>query len=107
MTIKKPVKPRSTSIFEWFFNHKDMITTLNYIIHNKGKKIEPSDIEKHLGYSEYYLKHNILKHLKSVKIIKTGKNGIELSSSPASKNFLKLNDELIKAKELLPIKTED
>jgi len=103
MTSGKPSKPKDTSPFEWFFNHKDMITTLDYLVHNNGKTVTEEDIERHLGFSQSYLKANILKHLITTKIIKKTSGSYEFTSSQTAKSFLKLNEELDKARSELPV----
>jgi len=101
--MAKPTKPRNNSPFDWFFGHKDMLTTLNYLVHNKGKPVEISDIEKHLGFSEFYLSKNILKHLTVCKIIKKTASGYAFTTSQAAKSFLKLNEELERIRSELPV----
>jgi hypothetical protein len=106
MTTNKPSKPKTASPFSWFFNHKDMITTLDYLVHNNGKIVTSENMENHLGFSDFYLKKNILKHLITTKIIKKTSDGYEFTSSQAAKSFLKLNEELERIRSELPVITE-
>jgi len=101
--MTKATKPKDKSVFEWFFSHKDMITALDYLVHNDGKTVNIEDMEKHLGFSDYYLKNNILKHLTATKIIKKTTDGYKFTTSQASKSFLKLNEELERVKAELPV----
>ena len=103
----KASRPKTTSPFEWFFSHKDMITTLNYLVHNDGRVVSLEDVENHLGFSQTYLKGNILKHLYTAKIIKKTADGLSFTSSQSAKSFLKLNEELEKVRAELPVITED
>jgi len=103
MTTGKPSKPKDESPFTWFFNHADLITLLNYLVHNKDKKVDIPDMERHLGFSDFYLKKNLLKHLITTKIIKKTSDGYEFTSSQAAKSFLKLNEELEGIKSELPV----
>jgi len=102
----KPSKPKNISPFSWFFNHKDMITLLDYLVHNQGRTVTSDDIENHLGFSQSYMKANLMKHLQTTKIIKKTPNGYEFTSSQAAKSFLKLNEELERARSELPVITE-
>jgi len=103
MTNGKPSKPKNISPFSWFFNHVDIITLLDYLVHNNGKTVNEADIEKHLGFSEFYIKKNLMKHLITTKIIKKTSDGYEFTSSQAAKSFLKLNEELETARADLPV----
>ena len=107
MSNGKPSKSKNISPFSWFFNHTDMIITLDYLVHNNGKKVDITDMERHLGFSDFYLKKNILKHLITTKIIKKTSDGYEFTSSQAAKSFLKLNEELEKIRTELPVITEE
>jgi DNA-binding transcriptional regulator GbsR (MarR family) len=105
--MAKPSKPKTKSPFEWFFSHPDMLTTLNYLIHNDGKTVTIDNMENHLGFSKTYLKGNILKHLQTVKIIKKKAEGYEFATSQAAKSFMKLNEELERARMELPVQPID
>ena len=105
--MAKPSKPKTISPFTWFFNHKDMITLLDYLVHNQGKTVTADDIENHLGFSQSYMKANLIKHLQTTKIIKKTSDGYEFTSSQAAKSFLKLNEELESARRDLPVITEE
>jgi len=105
--MSKPTKPKEISPFIWFFDHDDMLTVLNYLVHNNGNKVELENMERHLGFSDFYLKKNILKHLTTTKIIKKTTDGYEFTSSPAAKAFLKLNEELERVRKELPIPQEE
>jgi DNA-binding transcriptional regulator GbsR (MarR family) len=104
--MTKPTRPKNTSPFSWFFNHRDMIAVLDYLIYNQGKTVTAENIENHLGFSQSYMKANLLKHLQTTKIIKKTSDGYEFTTSQAAKSFLKLNEELEKARSELPVITE-
>ena len=101
--MAKPTKPKTQSPFSWFFGHKDIITVLEYLIHNNGKTVTIEDMENHLGMSQSYLKGNMLKHLQTTKIIKKTSDGYEFTTSQASKSFLKLNEEFERIRSELPV----
>ena len=105
--MAKPSKPKNISPFSWFFNHKDIITLLDYMVHNQGKTVTSDDMENHLGFSQSYMKANLIKHLQTAKIIKKTSDGYTFTTSPAAKSFLKLNEELECARSELPVITEE
>jgi hypothetical protein len=101
--MTKPSRSKISSPFSWFFNHQDMITLLDYLVHNQNKTVTSEDIENHLGFSQSYQKGNLIKHLTNTKIIKKTAKGFEFTSSQATKSFLKLNEELDKLRAELPV----
>ena len=90
-----PHKPRAKNAFDWFFNHKDIITITDYFLHNNGTTITTDDIEKAYGFSNFYQKNNLLKHLSACNIItKTAKGWKLKKSSDNTKSLIKLKESL-------------
>ena len=101
MRKMSPSKPRSGNPFEWFFNHKDIVITTNYFMHNEGQTITIEDIEKAYGYSKLYQKGNLLKHMESFEIITKTKGGYKLrKTSTIVKSLKKAREVLLDKKPL-------
>jgi len=90
-----PHKPRAQNAFQWYFHHKDIITTTDYFLHNDGTTVTIADLEKAYGFSDFYLKNNLLKHLESCNIITKTKGGHKLKkTSEETKALKKLKEKL-------------
>jgi len=95
-----PHKPRAKNAFDWYFNHKDIITVTDYFLHNEETTITIADIDNAYGFSDSYQKNNLLKHLQTCEIITKAKGGWKLKKSSESTKALK------RLKEFLQIKME-
>lgn len=86
-----PHKPRAKNAFHWFFNHTDIVTIVDFFLHNEDITITIQDIDKIYGFSESYQKNNLLKHLETCDIITKTKSGWKLKkTSESAKAFKKL-----------------
>ena len=93
-----PHKPRALNAFDWYFNHSDIITVTDYFLHNEGAIISTDDIDNAYGFSEYYQKENLLKHLATCDVITKTKGGWKLKKSSESTKALKKLKEYLQAK---------
>lgn len=84
-----PHKPRAKNAFDWYFNHADIITVTDYFLHNENETITVEDIDKAYGFSDFYQKQNLLKHLQTCEIITKTKDGWKLKKSSDSTKALK------------------
>ena len=93
-----PHKPRAKNAFDWYFNHKDIITVTDYFLHNSEEIITLNDIDKTYGFSDSYQKANLLKHLETCDVIIRAKGGWKLKKTSESTKALKKLKEYLQTK---------